>query len=135
MATIPSSFSRAFTGALVLVIIVLSGVLWFYNHKLENQALLLAQKEQENVMLREPEARLKDSWALEVRLNKALMEKQQNVDDALTKVDADWGNTTVHESVLGVLKAAGICISGPSASPFTGSNPKAPAGNDGTPNK
>lgn len=130
MVAIPSSFSRAFTGALVLVIIALSGVLWFYNHKLENQALLLAQKEQENVMLRESEARLKDSWALEVRLNKALMEKQQNVTDALTKVDAEWGNSTVHDSVLGVLEATGIRISRPAASAPTTEHAPSPIGTD-----
>ena len=119
----------------MLVIIALSWVLWFYNHKLENQALLLAQKEQENVMLRESEARLKDSWALEVRLNKALMEKQQNVEEALAKVDAGWGNATVHDSVLGVLEAAGIRISRPAAAAPTGGDTPSPVGNDESSNK
>ena len=88
---------------------------------------MLAQKEKENVVLRESEARLKASWALEVQLNQVLLEKQRNVENALKQVDEECGNNVVHDSVLSVLEAAGVRISRPSASPppgsYTGAEP------------
>lgn len=135
MVSIPSSFSRKFTGALVLVIIALLALLWFYNHRLNNIGDQLSRVEEENAKLIESEARISESWAIEVRLNQALMERNKNVDKAFEKVDTTWGSSPVHDSVLRVLQEAGICSSGYTTGVLIEGDTKAATGSDNTDNK